>query len=108
LPDYKRIVDYHSRTDTNSPNYWEQSTTERVAGGLPRSFSQELFNQLHEWNGTQPHITPPHAKESTPPPNDGNYRTQDDEAQDLEGEDVEGSVLALEDPPPTIRFGFGD
>jgi hypothetical protein len=48
LTDYKRIADYHSRTGTNSLDYWEQSAAERVAGGLQRSFSQELFNQLHE------------------------------------------------------------
>jgi hypothetical protein len=107
LPDYKRITDYHSHTGTNSPDYWEQSATKRVAGGLPRSFSQELFNQLHEWNGTRPHITPLHVRDLLIP-NDCNYRAQDDEAQDSEGIDVEGSIPALEDPPPTVRFGSGD
>jgi hypothetical protein len=107
LLDYKKIAHYHSRIGTNSLDYWEQSDAESIAGGLPRLFSQELFNQLHEWNGTMSHITPPHVRDLLAS-NDGNYRAQDDEVQDSQGEDVEGSVPALEDPPSTVRFSFGD
>jgi hypothetical protein len=107
LLDYKKIAHYHSRIGTNSLDYWEQSDAESIAGGLPRLFSQELFNQLHEWNGTMSHITPPHVRDLLAS-NDGNYCPEDDDAQHSEGEDIDGSVLALEDPPPTVHFGFGD
>jgi hypothetical protein len=43
LPNYKRIANYHSRTGTNTSDYWEQAPAERVAGGclgpLRKSFS---------------------------------------------------------------------
>ena len=51
LPEYKRIADYFLRTGTNSPNYWSLSVDTRKAEGLPRSFLEEFFYDIHEWYG---------------------------------------------------------
>jgi hypothetical protein len=104
LPDYKRIADYHSRMGTNTPDYWEQAPVERLAGGLPRSFSQETFNQLHEWNGRRPHITPPHVRDLLAP-NDRNYQANDEDPHDSATEDVDDSVPTSEERSPSLGFG---
>jgi hypothetical protein len=96
LPDYKRIADYHFHIGMNSVDYWQQAPGERLAGGLSRSFSQELFNQLHEWNTTRPHITPPHVRDLLAP-NDSNYEVGTQDAQESEGKELEESVLGVEE-----------
>jgi hypothetical protein len=96
LLDSKRIAIYHSCTGTNTLDYWEQDPAERLAGGLPRSFLQELFNQLHEWNGTRPHITPPHMRDLLAP-NDCNYEPDTQDTHESEGEDVEENVPGMEE-----------
>jgi hypothetical protein len=30
--------------------------------GLPKTFSQELFDQIHEWFGQRPQIQPPYIR----------------------------------------------
>jgi hypothetical protein len=44
LPDYKRIVDFHARSGQNATDYWELSSADRTAEGLPKTFVQELFD----------------------------------------------------------------
>lgn len=60
IPDYMRIANYHSQTGHNVANYWKQSVGERKAEGLPRAFSKEVFNAIHEWYRNRPQIQPPH------------------------------------------------
>jgi hypothetical protein len=48
IPDYKRIVDFHARIGRNGLEYWELSTSEHSLEGLPKTFSQELYDQIHE------------------------------------------------------------
>jgi hypothetical protein len=62
IPDYKRIVDFHARTGHNARDYWELSTCEHTMEGLPKTFSQELFDQIHEWFGQRPQIQPPYIR----------------------------------------------
>jgi hypothetical protein len=44
IPDYKRIADFHARTGRNVAEYWELSTSEHIVEGLPKTFSQELYD----------------------------------------------------------------
>jgi hypothetical protein len=46
--DYKRLADYLACTGRNLVQYWDMSTTERIAEGLPRSFSEDLYHQIHK------------------------------------------------------------
>jgi hypothetical protein len=51
IPDYKQIADFHTHTGVtrrNAAEYWELSTLEHIAEGLPKTFSQELYDQIHE------------------------------------------------------------
>lgn len=52
LHDYRRILDFHAWT--NQEVYWSQSSRNRVAEGLPKSFSKELFDAIDEWFGRRP------------------------------------------------------
>jgi hypothetical protein len=63
LPDYKRIVDFHARSGQNATDYWELSSADRTAEGLPKTFVQELFNQINKWYGQRPQIAPPHIRD---------------------------------------------
>jgi hypothetical protein len=63
IPDYKRIADFHARTGQNAANYWELSSTEHITDGLPKSFSRDLYDQIHEWYGSRPQIQPPHTRD---------------------------------------------
>ena len=45
----------------NAVDYWELSTSVHTANGLPKTSSQDLYNQIHEWYGSQPKIQPPHT-----------------------------------------------
>ena len=76
LPDYKRIVDYFTKTRTNVPDYWELSASDQKNEGLPKQFPEEFFRAIHEWFGDRPQITPPHVRDILRP-NDGNYRPHD-------------------------------
>ena len=73
LLDYKRIVDYLSRTGRNVPDYWDLSSDERRAEGLPKQFSQDFFIAIHDWYGNRPQMRPPHVRNLLSP-NDGNYQ----------------------------------
>jgi hypothetical protein len=72
IPDYKRIADFHARTGQNAVDYWELSTSEHITEGLPRSFSHNLYEQIHEWYGFRPQIQPPHTRDLLVP-QDGNH-----------------------------------
>jgi hypothetical protein len=72
LPDYKRIADFHARTGRNGMDYWELYTLEHTSEGLPKTFSRELYDQIHEWFGQRPQIQPPHIRDLLSP-NDGNH-----------------------------------
>ena len=56
VPEYKKIVDYFARNGMNSPDYWTLSTKEQKAEGLPRSFPQNVFSNIHDWYGERPSI----------------------------------------------------
>jgi hypothetical protein len=72
IPDYKRIADFHARTGRNAVEYWELSSSEHSAEGLPKTFSQELYDQIHEWFGQRPQIQPPHIRDLLAP-DDANH-----------------------------------
>jgi len=61
LLDYRKIADYHARTRINSKDYWMLTNNEYVAEKLPKSFSKEIYSQIHEWFGQRPQIQPPHV-----------------------------------------------
>jgi hypothetical protein len=63
IPDYKRIADFHARTGQNAMDYWKLSNSEHTAKGLPKTFSQDLYNRIHEWYGSRPQIQPPHTRD---------------------------------------------
>ena len=63
LPDYRKIADYHARTGINSEDYWMLTNDECVAEKLPKSFSKEIYSQIHEWFGQRPQIQPPHVRD---------------------------------------------
>jgi hypothetical protein len=97
IPDYKRIVDFHARTGRNGLEYWELSTSEHSLEGLPKTFSQELYDQIHEWFGQRPQIQPPHIRDLLAS-RDGNHRG----VHALHASDDEGSgesQLETENPP---------
>ena len=54
VPNYKRIADYLSRTGQNVPDYWDLSSDERRAEGLPKQFSHDFFIAIHNWYGNRP------------------------------------------------------
>jgi hypothetical protein len=63
LPDYRKIADYHGRTGINSEDHWMLTNDEYVAEKLPKSLSEEILSQIHEWFGRRPHIQPPHVRD---------------------------------------------
>jgi len=114
IPDYKRLIDYFSRTGRNVPDYWDLSTDEKRAESLPKQFPQEIFYAIHEWFRNRPQIHPPHVRD-TLAPTDSNYQVQGSQVQhneedqsDPETEDPMDMGLAepVEDigdstPPPS-------
>ena len=52
IPDYKQIADFFSRTGRNGANYWILTPAERKSEGLPRSFPQDIFYNIHDWYGS--------------------------------------------------------
>jgi hypothetical protein len=72
IPEYKRIADFHARTGRNAADYLELSSAEHIAEGLPKTFSQELYNQIHEWFGQRPQIQLPHIRDLLAP-HDANH-----------------------------------
>jgi hypothetical protein len=61
LPDYRKITDYHGRSGINSEDHWMLTNDEYVAEKLPKSLSEKIFSQIHEWFGRRPQIQPPHV-----------------------------------------------
>lgn len=85
IPDYKKIADYLGRTGRNIPDYWDLSSAERKAEGLPRMFAAEFYDAIHEWYSNRPQIQPPHVRDLLSP-HDGNYVAPSEQHQQ-EGED---------------------
>ena len=75
IPEYKRIADFFARTGRNGADYWDLTSTERKSEGLPCSFPQELFHNIHEWFGSRPSMQPPHTRDLLSH-EDGYYRSQ--------------------------------
>ena len=94
IPDYKRIADYLNKIGRSIPDYWELSSNERRAEGLPTQFSQEVFEAINEWYGNRPQIQPPHVRDLFAP-TDNNYIGHDN--QTSEGEE-DPSEPDIEDP----------
>ena len=67
LPDYRRVVDYHTRTGINDEDYWVLTPNELAAEKLPKSFSKEIYVRIHEWFGRRPQIQPPHVRDLLSP-----------------------------------------
>ena len=84
IPDYKRIADYMCRTGRNVTDFWELDSADRKAEGLPRQFSQDIFNTIHEWFGQRPQIQPPHVRDLLSP-TDVNYSAPQQELPDDNG-----------------------
>lgn len=59
IPHYKWIANFHVCTGQNTVDYWELSTLEHITDGLPRSFSRDLYEHIHEWFGSRSQIQPP-------------------------------------------------
>ena len=94
IHDYKRIADYFKRTGQNIPDYWELSSNERKAEGLPKHFAEDIFQSIHAWFGSRPQIQPLHVRD-TMAPNDRNYQLDDN--RDEHG-DEDHSNPETEDP----------
>lgn len=101
ISDYKRIADYLCRTGRNVPDYWELSSAERKAEGLPRMFAKEFYDAIHEWFSNRPQIQPPHVRDLLSP-NDGNYmprpqQHQQDGEEESEPEQEDPYVNSMQD-----------
>jgi hypothetical protein len=84
IPNYKRIADFHAYTGQNAVDYWELSTSKHITEGLPRSFSRDLYEKIHEWYGSRLQIQPPHTRDLFVPhignhPGVHNHGASDDE-----------------------------
>jgi hypothetical protein len=106
IPDYKRIADFQARTERNAIEYWELSSSEHTAEGLPKMFSRELYNQIHEWFGQRPQIQPPHIWDLLAP-HDANHpgvhalQLSDDEGSgDSHPESDNHATVELSDSQP--------
>lgn len=107
VPEYKRIADYLSRTGRNVPDYWDMNSTQRKSEGLPRVFSQDVYEGIHEWYGSRPMINPPHVRDMLSP-NDGNYRPpQNDTGNEEEGESEPDTEDPSDIPPADYTQGTG-
>lgn len=51
FPDYYRVADYYARIGINSKDYWMLTSDKHVAEKLHRSFSKEIYVQIHKWFG---------------------------------------------------------
>lgn len=67
IAEYKRIVDFGSRSESPDMTYWTVDADERKAQGLPRSFMYEVFYYLNSWNKDRPTIQPPHTRDLLSP-----------------------------------------
>ena len=63
IPEYKRAVDFQTHSEPSGATFWDLPMSDRRREGLPRCFPQDLYNQIHEWYGKQPAITPPHRRD---------------------------------------------
>jgi hypothetical protein len=80
-------------------DYWELSTTEHITDGLPRIFSRDLYEQIHEWYGSRPQIQPPHtrdllASQDGNHPGVHNHGTSDDEGSGASQPQTEDASIA--------------
>ena len=78
------------------------SPAERKAKGLPRVFSQETHDTIHEWFGNCPMIQPPHIRD-TLAPNDANFQpsaSQTQTQQEDDGESEPDTKDPMDYPPP--------
>ncbi|KAG0594510.1 hypothetical protein M758_UG083900 [Ceratodon purpureus] len=107
IPDYKRIADYLSRTGRNIPDYWELSSAERKAEGLPRMFAKEFYDAIHEWYSNRPQIQPPHVRDLLAP-NDSNYHPQAQQHQQEGEEDSDADQEEAYDNPVQEAFESTD
>jgi hypothetical protein len=108
LPEYRRIADYHARIGTNKEVYRSQTSTEHVQEGLPKSFSKELYERIHEWFGKRPQIQPPHVRDLLNPRDNNfvpNEETCDDDVEVIEDNVGKAPLLSMQGsdsttPPP--------
>lgn len=87
IPDYKKIADYLSRTGRNSADYWDLTSSECKAEGLPRLFGQDVYDAINEWYGNRPTIQPPHVRDLLAT-NDSNFGQHegDEELDEVQSE----------------------
>lgn len=73
LSDFKKIWDYHSRTGTNSEEYFKETTAEeKKTHKLPKTFYLSAYRNMAEWLRDKATMNPPHVRD-TMDPHDGNY-----------------------------------
>jgi hypothetical protein len=90
IPNYRRIVDYHTMTGTNGQVYWSQTNQEHVQEGLPKTFSKELFDRIDKWFGPQMHPPPlQHIRDLMNPHDKKFYDDKDLSVDDVEVVDDE-------------------
>lgn len=98
LPEYKRISDYLCRSGRNVADYWDLSQAQRKEEGLPKQFSQEMYNAINDWYGARPQIQPPHVRD-TLAPNDKNCTTHQRQQQVPDDANSEDDTEDPMDPP---------
>ena len=117
IPEYKRIADFFARIGRNGADYWDLSVSERKIEGLPHSFPQDVFNNIHKWYGTRPSMQPPHTRDLLShddgnqdirrPPSMLNEEVEDTDPQSEDpmdiAEEVEGTEnRSAQTPPPQL------
>jgi hypothetical protein len=108
IPDYKRIADFHARTGRNAAEYWDLSSYEHTAEGLPKTFVQELYAQIHEWFGQRPQIQPPHVRDllathdANHPGLHGSHHSDDEGSGDSEADSENPAIIEVSDSQPEL------
>ena len=73
LADFKKIWDFHSRTGTNSEEYFRETTpAEKKLHKLPKTFYFIAYKNMAVWLRDKATLTSPHARD-TMDRNDHNY-----------------------------------
>lgn len=56
LPDYRRVADYHARTDINDEDYCLLTPNELISEKLSKAFC--IYVKNHKWFGCHPQSNP--------------------------------------------------
>jgi hypothetical protein len=78
LPDYKKVVDLHKGTGTNSMLYFDLSFAQHREKVLPTNLDSYAYREMHEWLWHKPTMNPPHFRDLFHP-DDGNLKAAPEE-----------------------------